>query len=182
MQKTTLPDRVEFVIRRWLARFSGSPNYALFTGLLALLSTLSMSVPGTFALVLAVLAKPARWRSLWLWACVGSAVGGVVLVLFFHHLAWAQVYALFPKFETSRSWLRVEDWVEDYGLYALAWVAALPLPQTPALVLCGIGRVPVWGVFAAMLIGKLAKYGVVAWTVSRFPERFARFRHRRTSG
>ncbi len=182
MRNLILLSRVEPVIRRWLARFSGSPNYALFTGLLALSSTLSMSVPGTFVLVLAVLAKPARWRSLWLWACVGSAAGGVMLVLFFHHLAWGQVYALFPKFETSRSWMRVEDWVEDYGLYALAWVAALPLPQTPALVLCGIGRLPVWGVFAAMLAGKLAKYGVVAWMASRFPERFARLRNGRTSG
>lgn len=182
MQKATIPHRIESFIRPLLERFSGSPYYALVTGLLALLATLSMTVPATFVLVPAVLASPARWRSLWLWACLGSATGGVLLVLFFHHLAWGQVYALFPKFETSKSWIRVEGWVEDYGLYALAWVAALPLPQTPALLLCGIGRVPAEGVFAAMLAGKLAKYGVVAWMVSRFPERFARFLSQRESG
>jgi membrane protein YqaA with SNARE-associated domain len=93
----------------------------------------------------------------------------------FYHLGWAQVYALFPDFATSPTWQRVTQWVSDYGVVALAWIAALPLPQTPALLLCGISKLSLTGVFFAMLIGKLAKYGVVAWLAAYFPKRFAEF-------
>jgi membrane protein YqaA with SNARE-associated domain len=173
---TTFPRRAEIVIQRLLERFSSRPWFPQVIGLMALGATLSMTVPVTWILLPAVIARPHQWRRIWLWSCLGSALGGSLLVLAFHHLAWAQIYAAYPKFETSASWMRVTGWVLEYGLMALAWTAALPLPQTPALILCGVTRLPVEGVFAAMLAGKLVKYGIVTAAVFHFPQRFARFR------
>lgn len=167
--------RLENLARRWLAVLHASPLYVPAVGVMALGATLSMSVPVTSFLIIAVLLDNRRWYWSWLAASLGSAIGGVMLVLGFYHLAWAQVYALFPDFATSPSWQRVTQWVSDYGVVALAWIAALPLPQTPALILCGISKMSLPGVFCAMLIGKLAKYGVVAWLAAYFPKKFATF-------
>jgi membrane protein YqaA with SNARE-associated domain len=146
---------------------------------MALGATLSMTVPVTFVLLFAVLAKPQQWLRIWLWSCFGSAIGASFLVLVFQHLVWGQIYTAFPKFETSELWLHVTNWILDYGLIALTWATALPLPQTPALILCGVTHLSVEGVFTAVLIGKLVKYGVVTRVVYHFPERFARFSNSR---
>ncbi len=172
-----ITNRTLILIQRVLDRFSASRSYPFVIGLMALGATLSMAIPVTSILLFAVLAKPQQWRRIWLWSCLGSALGGSLLVLVFHHLAWGQIYTAFPKFETSVSWLRVTRWVLDYGLIALTWITALPLPQTPALIMCGVTRLPVEGVFTAVLIGKLVKYGVVTWVVYHFPERFLQFRN-----
>ena len=69
-------------------------------------------------------------------------------------------------------------WVGRYGLFALAAVCALPLPQTPALIVCAVSELPQPGIFLAVAAGKCLKYGVLAWMVATFPERFIRYLHR----
>jgi membrane protein YqaA with SNARE-associated domain len=143
--------------------------------LLAVASTLSMLVPFTSILVIAVLAQPSRWRSAFCWGSAGSALGGSIITLAFHQLGWNQIYERFPEFASSQAWQDILLWTATYGLRALAAIAALPLPQTPALIFCSISQQPLWGVFVALFVGKFVKYGVVAATVSVFPERFMSF-------
>ncbi|HQQ62566.1 MAG TPA: hypothetical protein PLF22_03235 [Pseudomonadales bacterium] len=143
--------------------------------LLAIASTLSMLVPFTSILVIAVLAQPTRWRSAFCWGSAGSALGGSIITLAFHQLGWIQVYQKFPELASSPAWHSVLIWTAEYGLRALAVIAALPLPQTPALIFCSISQQPLWGVFLALFFGKFVKYGVVAATVSVFPDRFMSF-------
>jgi membrane protein YqaA with SNARE-associated domain len=169
--------RLENLASRWLATLRVSPVYIPAVGVMALGATVSMSIPVTTLLIIAVLVDTRRWRWSWLAASVGSATGGVVLVVGFYQLGWAQIYALFPDFAASPTWQRVTQWVLDYGVVALAWIAALPLPQTPALVLCGVSKLSLTGVFFAMLLGKLVKYGVVAWMAVHFPKKFAALRN-----
>ncbi len=172
---------LESLARRWLATLRASRLYVPAVGVMALGATASMSIPVTTLLIIAVLVDTRRWLWSWLAASLGSAIGGVFLVMGFYHLGWAQIYALFPDFAESASWQRVTQWVLDYGVVALAWIAALPLPQTPALVLCGVSKLPLTSVFFAMLLGKLVKYGVVAWLAAHFPRKFAEFRNAPTA-
>jgi membrane protein YqaA with SNARE-associated domain len=145
-------------------------------GLLALGLTLSMTVPVTSALVPAVLLGPRRWRGIVILSSAGSAIGATVLVIAFHHLGWQQIYAAFPEFAHSARWQHVAHWTAAYGVFALFAVAALPLPQTPALILCAISRLPEVEVMLAILAGKLIKYGVVGGFAVVFPERFQAIR------
>jgi membrane protein YqaA with SNARE-associated domain len=168
--------RLEELARRWLAALRASPWYVPAVGLMACAATTSMSVPVTTILIIAVLVDARRWRWSCLSASLGSAVGAAFLVVGFYQLGWSQIYALFPDFAASESWQRVTRWVQEYGVVALAWIAALPLPQTPALVLCGVSKLPITGVFVAVLLGKLVKYAVVAWLAAHFPKKFAAFR------
>jgi membrane protein YqaA with SNARE-associated domain len=85
-----------------------------------------------------------------------------------------QLVAHSPQIETSQTWIVVSRWLEEYQLIALFGVAASPLPLAPALIFAAISAVPPVGVFVALLLAKILQYGVAAWLVARFPQRFAR--------
>jgi membrane protein YqaA with SNARE-associated domain len=159
-------------VLRTLRRVADTPFLPVVASLLALALTLSMTVPVTTALVPAVLLAPRRWRRTVILSSAGSAIGATILVIAFHHLGWQQVYTAFPEFARSARWQEVAQFTRAYGVFALFVVAALPLPQTPALILCAISRLPELEVMVAILAGKLIKYGVVGGVAVVFPERF----------
>ena len=144
-------------------------------GCLAFGLTVSMTVPVTSALIPAVLLSPRRWRSIALQAAFGSALGATLLVLLFHHLGWVQLHAQFPAMLESTGWQRVIAWTVEYGVIALFAIAALPLPQTPALIFFAITEPPVAQIFLAVLLGKLIKYFLLAMLAALFPARFRAF-------
>ena len=148
--------------------------YAPLVGLLALGATLSMSIPFIPVLIVAVLLNPMRWRHIVLCSALGSALAALLLLLAFHHLGWNQLVAHSPQIETSQTWIVVSRWLEKYQLIALFGVAVSPLPLAPALIFAAISAVPPVGVFVALLVAKILQYGMAAWLVARFPQRFAR--------
>ena len=48
-------------------------------------------------------------------------------------------------------------------------IAAMPLPQTPALIFTALLPLPASKVFFALFLGKLLKYGVYGWFAATFP-------------
>ena len=126
-------------------------------------------------LVPAVLLAPKHWRSIALQAAFGSALGATLLVLLFHHLGWVQLHAQFPAMLESTGWQRVIAWTVEYGVIALFAIAALPLPQTPALIFFAITEPPVAQIFLAVFLGKLIKYFLLAMLAALFPARFRAF-------
>ncbi len=159
-------------IERTLLRHGRGAATPLLAGVLAFVCTATMSVPVTAVIVPAVLVARRRWKAIVLLAALGSALGATLLVGIFQHWGWDQVYTAFPEMRESRSWLRVTGWVARWGVPALFVVAALPLPQTPALIFLAVGQEPEVQVLLAILAGKLIKYTVVAAAVLAFPERF----------
>ena len=151
---------------RWLPPIAGALAFAL---------TITMTLPVTSMLVPAVLIAPRRWRATTMCAAFGSALGATLLVSLFHHLGWLTIQAEFPALLESPRWQQIMAWTRDYGVFALFAVAALPLPQTPALIFCAISNLPDAEVLVAVLTGKLVKYGVVCGFAASFPERFSAF-------
>lgn len=166
---------LEHRVRATLERATGSRRYPFVVGVVAFVSTLSMSVPFASVLVFAVLLRRERWRAITLCSAVGASFGGLLLYLVFHHLGWNQLVAWYPEIAGSKSWRDATTWITRYGAWALFLIAATPLPQTPALAFAAITRLPAPEVLIALLTGKLIKYGVYAWLVARFPEHFARY-------
>ena len=159
-------------IDRALARRGESPYVPALACALAFLCTATMSVPVTAVIVPAVLIARRRAKAIVLCASLGSALGATLLVALFQHWGWDEVYSAFPEMRESRSWLRVTGWVARWGVTALFVVAALPLPQTPALIFLAVTQHPETQVLLAILGGKLIKYAAVAAAVLAFPERF----------
>lgn len=150
------------------------PAYLLLVAALAFAGTVTATLPVTVLLVAAILPAPRRWLVIVLAAVAGSASGATVLLTLFHTWGWAEIVARFPELGHSPAYATATAWIDQFGLSALAVIAATPMPQTPALFLCALGNYAPASVFVAVAVGKLAKYGCVGWLISRFPERFRR--------
>lgn len=163
--------RFEAFIKRLLVHAAQGHRLALTCGLLAFAGTATAAYPITAMVIPATLLAPRRWRAVASASALGSGLAATLLVAIFHHLGWAWIHAHFPEVAASPIWQRVMEWASGYGEVALFLVAVSPLPQTPALIVLGAGHHNYAGVLAAMLLGKLIKYGAVAWGASHFPER-----------
>lgn len=141
-------------------------------GFAAFLSTLSMSVPVEWLVVVAALACRRRWTMIASIAAVGSAIASLGLYLTFHHFGWNILLARYPDLASSRAWLQATDWLSNYGLLAIFGLMALPLPvpKLPMLAVAGIDRLAIADVFVAILAVKIIKYSAYAYLAVRFPD------------
>src|SRR5262249_48623086 len=150
-------------------------DYPILVGVVALVLTVSMTIPFVSILIVAVLLRRDRWKEIVLVSSLGSATGGLILYLTFHYLGWSQIAAYYPDLPQSKAWADATRWSSAYGTWALLVFAAAPLPQTPALILAAVSRLPVSEVFLALFFGKLLKYGAYGWLAAEFPSWFQRF-------
>lgn len=169
---------LEHRLFRLLHRAAGRRVLTPLAGVLAFALTLSFTVPVTAMLVPAFLVHPRIWRRVAVAGAVGSTAAACVLMLVFHHLGWEQVQVWFPGMSSSANWKAVAQWLNEWGLWGLMAVAALPLPQTPALVFFALVRPSLATVAMGILVGKLIKYLVVGRVVSLAPHRFAQLLQR----
>jgi membrane protein YqaA with SNARE-associated domain len=163
----------EGLLQRLIRESAEGHAFLFVCMMLSLGGTVSAAYPVTAVVVPAALLVPPRWRQITGVTALGSALGATLLVIVFHHLGWTQLYERFPELSTHATWIKVMAWVSDYGAAALFLIAISPLPQTPALIIFGITSHDYLIIFIAMLAGKTLKYGVFAWTATRFPERYS---------
>jgi membrane protein YqaA with SNARE-associated domain len=147
-------------------------TYLFTVGIIAFLITLSMTIPFSSILIGAVLLRHARWKEIVLISSIGSSTGGLILYFTFYYLGWSQIAAAYPDLMQSKLWSDATHWVSAYGCWALLGIAAMPLPQTPALIFTALLPLPVSKVFLALFLGKLLKYGTYGWLAAKFPSWF----------
>jgi len=139
-----------------------SPAYPALVGVLALISAGTGLYPFGPVLVAAVVIAPERWRSTYLAACVGAATGATLLALTIQFVGGHLVTEYFPGLEHSEQWTRAEQWIKAYGAVALAAIAAMPVPQMPALLILALANTHPLLIGLAIVVGKLCKYGAYA--------------------
>jgi membrane protein YqaA with SNARE-associated domain len=153
---------------RWrprLERVRRARIYPVVIAALAAASTASGLYPFAPVLVAAILVAPRRWRGTYLAACLGAVVGVLALAGLVQAYGLPWVEGMFPAAGRSGTWQLYEYWARRRGWLALALFAALPLPQTPILVLSALSHVGLGWIALAVLVGKLVKYGVYAGAV-----------------
>jgi membrane protein YqaA with SNARE-associated domain len=158
-----------------LHRVSIVGAYPVAVGIAAFALTVTMIIPFASILIGAVLLRRDRWKEIVVLSSLGSATGGLILYVSFHHLGWSQITAAYPDLSQLKAWSDATRWISAYGTWALLGIAATPMPQTPALIFTAMSRLPAAEVFLALFFGKLLKYGVYGWLAAEFPSWFQRF-------
>ncbi len=158
--------------RKLLARSVGHPSYPWVVALIALVSTSSFAFPFVVVLIPAVLLAPQRWLLLGVLSGLSSGLGGGLLLKVFHFMGQEMVIAHFPELLEWGHWQQASVWINDYGLCALALIAASPIPQTPAILSYSLAEPSLLGAMIAISIGKTIKYVLLAWLTVRYPGRF----------
>ena len=161
-----LPNRLV----KWFAPLATRKTFPLWACLAAFLATLSLTMPVVPLLSALVVLNHRRWRGLVVWTVLGSASAGALFVHVLGHWGGAFIAARMPEVMASSHWQHTVRWISDYGMFALAAVAASPIAQTPALILVAILGMPSSEVLLSLLVGKGIKYGISAAVVARTVE------------
>jgi membrane protein YqaA with SNARE-associated domain len=150
-------------MRRWLFHLGG-------VGLipLGLLDNSPLPLPG--AMDIATIVLSARQEQLWLYyalmATVGSMVGGFVT----YRLARKGGKEALERKFSSRKVKRVYTAFDKWGFFAIAIPALLPppMPMVPFLFAAGAMQYPAGKFLAALLLGRITRYTILAYLASRY--------------
>lgn len=145
---------------RLLFRIRHAPAYPLLVALLAILSAGTSLYPFGPVIVAATVFAPHRWRGVIVGSTLGAVIGATALTLAIRTAGLEVVDAWFPAVRQNLLWEESNFWIERYGEAALAVIAALPVPQLPAVVLVGLSELNPLAIVLALLVGKAVKYTV----------------------
>ena len=115
--------------------------------------------PSEWILVKTVLLRPSRWLITTFALIMSSAVGAVCLAALTQQLGPSFLIHIFgePLLHSS-TWLKIHDTIDRHGMLGLFLMAIGPLPQQPAVALCGLAKMNPLKVFLGVFLGRLPKY------------------------
>jgi len=157
-------------LRRWMFHLGGLGLIPL-----GLLDNSPIPIPG--AMDVATLVLSARQPQLWLYyavmATVGSLVGGFVT----YRLARRGGKAVLERRFSRRKVDKVCELFERWGFGAIVIPALLPppVPMVPFLLAAGAMQYPVRKFLAALALGRVARYMLLAYLAARYGRRIIAF-------
>lgn len=148
-----------------VSRAAQRPYFALLSLALAFGATL-LAIAFVPVLCMLVVARQRRWGVLVVTCALGSALGATLLAWLVATFGTQILEYLLSRLARTQEWQTGSRWVDAFGFAALLAVAALPLSQTPVLIVCALMGMPLAEVFLSVFAGKLIKYSVSAAVVS----------------
>lgn len=132
--------------------------------LLAAADAYVVFVPNEALLIPAVLSHPKKWFRITFWMSVGSAMGAASFAELAGLYGGPFIERFDPHLFHTRGWHETARIINDIGgTWGLTVVSFSPLPQHAAVALVGLAHMSWPSVFIAVLVGRLAKYSLVAW-------------------
>jgi len=157
-------------LRRWVVHLGG-------VGLipLGLLDNSPIPIPGSMDVVLIILCVRARepWLYYALMATAGSLVGGYVTYRLARKGGGRTLARRFPALQV----VKINDLFARWGFSAIAIPAFLPppFPITPFLVAAGAMQYPVRKFLAALALGRIPRYTLLAYLSARYGRKIIAF-------
>lgn len=152
-------------IGRILYRIRHARIYPVAVAILAMVSAGTGLYPFGPVIVAATVFAVERWRSVYLSSCLGAAFGAALCALVIQTVGIGIVDTAFPEIRQNAYWERSAYWIGQHGALALTVIAALPVPQMPALIVSALGQLHPVAIAIALFFGKVLKYGVYVGAV-----------------
>ena len=145
------------------------PWYLSVIALLSGFDLFVIFIPIDWILISSTLIRPKRWISLFISLAVGSAIGALVLGVLSHVYGESFLRLFMNDPLNSPQWIKSLDYIDRYGAWALAFISFGPIPQQPAVAICGMAGMSYFKIFFAVLVARLTKYGIFAWSSTHAP-------------
>ena len=166
--------------RAWdrLETLSQKRFYAFVIAGLAALDLFVGFIPTDAILISSVLLRKNRWFRTTLAVTLGSVFGAMALASLGRWvglpllLSWPP----FADLHQSATWREAEHWISHWGSPGMAFVAVGPLPQQPAVLICGFSQMSIAAIGAAVFVGRITKYLFFAWAALRAPHLLERLK------
>ncbi len=150
-------------LRRWVVHLGGLGLIPL-----GLLDNSPIPIPGSMDVVLIILSARARepWFYYSLMATAGSLVGGYVTYRLARRGGGSALDRRFPRSQV----IQINKLFARWGFSAIAIPAFLPppFPFTPFLVAAGAMQYPVKKFLAALALGRIPRYTLLAYLSARY--------------
>lgn len=149
-------------IHGWVAPMAGSSAFPWLICGISFASTLSVGVPSVPTVCALVAIDRRRWLQFALLMAIGAGFAAITVCVAMN--AWGQhaLVGAFPGLAKSIDSATVREYVDQWGVIAIAAISASPLNQSIAVIAAGLLGMPTAKVAAAAFAGKLLKYGAVA--------------------
>ncbi|HWC17119.1 MAG TPA: VTT domain-containing protein [Terriglobales bacterium] len=142
--------------------------------LLGLADSSVVPTPGSLDLLLILLvgSSPHNWWIFVLAATIGSSLGAYIT----YRIGLKGGKEGLAKRIPERKLVNIYRWSEQYGVGAVAVPAFLPppFPLSPFLLAAGVMKVPKAKFLTAYSLGRLVRYGVVAWLGRKYGQSIIR--------
>jgi membrane protein YqaA with SNARE-associated domain len=170
-------------LKNWLNRFlnrlehhASKPWYPFAAAAIALVDNFLFVVPIAALLITSVFAAPKHWKRTSFWVTLGSAIGAVVFAIVIRYYGISIIESFFPHLMKGAAWRIGDRWINDYGLWALFFVEAIPITDHPLIALAALTALPMPEVAGVIVLGKSIKFFTVGWIASHSPKLLLRFK------
>jgi membrane protein YqaA with SNARE-associated domain len=157
-------------LRRWLFQLGGLGLIPL-----GLLDNSPLPIPGAMDVALLVLA--ARQEQLWLYyafmATAGSVIGGFVTYRLARKGGKEALERRFSRRKADKICKFFERW--GFGAIAIPAVLPPPSPMVPFLLAAGAMQYPARKFLAALTLGRISRYLILAYVAKRYGRRIIAF-------
>lgn len=150
--------------------FADRPWYLPFIAFLGGLDLFILIIPTDGLLLSYVLLCPKKWIRAFIIVSFGCAAGALVLALLMRS-EWGWIMqSTVTQSMGKENWEWVEGFVAQHGEAALAFLAIMPIPQFPGVVIASWTQMPTTNIFFSIFAGRLLKYVVYAYGASHAPK------------
>ncbi len=160
------------MIQNWIRHLQHYANriwYPPLIGLLAFLDCFIVIVPTDGILISSAMLTPKRWVVFALHVAIGSTIGAVSLALLVEVMGLPWVLQYYPGIDQTEIWMLTQNFFDRYGLLVVFGISATPLMQQPMLILAGLASTKLVPLLAAVFLGRLMKFMIMAYAGARGP-------------
>lgn len=166
MQLRTLfdaPRRWARALYDWTMHWADTPHGLAALFLIALVESSVFPIPPDVLLIAIVAANPARWRSAAGLCSAGSLIGAFVGYFIGKGLMASLGQTIIDFYRAQHHWERVvQIYNGEWGMWFLAAAAFTPIPYKVATIAAGATGMALWPFLGISLIGRSARFFLVA--------------------
>lgn len=127
-------------------------------------------IPSDALVVKTAMLRPRRWLYSALFMTTASALGAVLLGYLSHAYGETFITWLLGDVFRSSEWEWTTKFIDNYGFWAMAFIAISILPQQPGVAICGLAGMPLPLLFLAVWAGRAPKYVLFAYLATKAPD------------
>jgi membrane protein YqaA with SNARE-associated domain len=159
-----------------IGRYAGRPWYPFLLAALSAVDLFVLVIPAEGIMVASTFALPRRWFLIALGTTTGSALGAMALAAVLLAHGGSAIEWFSPGIHGTSSWKFAEQWMNQYGVWALLGLSATPMLVVPLVVLASLSGLPVMEVGAAVFAGRMARNSLYTYLASHAPRVLLRFK------
>jgi membrane protein YqaA with SNARE-associated domain len=143
----------------FLRRHSKDWWYLPLVCLLAFIDLFVVFIPTEGMIILTSIMRPRRWLATGIAVTTASSIGALTIALLTYRygepfVAWIAG----ANFLEAPSWIKTQGWIDQYGFWAVWFIALGPLPQQPAILIGALAGMEPASIFGAVWLGRAPKY------------------------